>query len=105
MIAALVLEVYLTRKYRNSQPLRVKLALNNENLKRMKQMDGPAAFYFGKDGDSLPVGESHDAFVAATEQYNAAVAEALKAQQKACAADTAAGTSGPAEPPTPKAEK
>ena len=105
VIAALVLEVYLTRKYRNSQPLRVKLALNNENLKRMKQMDGPAAFYFGKDGDSLPVGESHDAFVAATEQYNAAVAEALKAQQKACAADTAAGTSGPAEPPAPKAEK
>ena len=82
VVAALAMEVWLTRKYKDQQPLQVRLAISSENLKRKDALDGPVGVILttpeGKDASCLPVNASHAEFVAATDRYNQMLKEALK---------------------------
>lgn len=75
VVVALVLEVYLTRKYKDKQPMQVKLAVSSENLSCAKKLnlDGLNVMT-----DSMPVTASHKEFVKATEEFNQKYREMLE---------------------------
>ena len=80
VVAALALEIYLTRKYKDTQPMQVELAINSDNLSYMKKhpLDGPIAFV-----ETLPVGASHKEYVEATRKFNEQVRTQLEELVKA----------------------
>ncbi len=75
VLGALILEWYLTRKYKKEQPMMVSLAVSSKTLKKAKELplDGPVAAI-----DLLPVGKSHAEFVRRTEAFNQEYQELLE---------------------------
>lgn len=83
VLAALALEIVLTRRNKAGQPMQVRLAVNSENLKllRGKGADGPIAVFVR--GDTLPAGAARAEFLRATEEYNNALKATLLARREA----------------------
>ena len=76
VLAALALEVYLTRKTKAVQPLMVPLAVRDDTLKMAKKRN--CAVFAVTGADRLPAAASLEDFEKATEEYNAALQENLK---------------------------
>ena len=70
----LLLEIYLTRKTKEAQPMQVLLAVSSETLAYQKKLKlcGPVAVI-----GTCPVGKSHAEFVAVTEKFNREYREIL----------------------------
>lgn len=80
VVVSLLLEIILLRKYKEQQPMKVKLALSNDNLKlwKLAAEDGPTEC--SVSGDTMPANATHEAFENATREYNEKIEEALKGQ-------------------------
>lgn len=111
VFVSIALEILLTRRYRDQQPLKVALALSSENLKHCSVREKGGRMILtvrGKDGpavlavscDTMPANATHEAFVNATREYNEKVEKLLKerADAEEKTAEAAAGdTAGYAE--------
>lgn len=82
VLAALALEIVLTRRYKAAQPLQVRLAVSSENLKLLRQAqgDGPVAVHI--KGGALPAGASRAEFLQGTEDYNQKLNAVLLGQKE-----------------------
>lgn len=82
VLAALALEIVLTRRAKQNQPLQVELAVANGTLIRwkeiQKQTDGPIGVLLSEKVRTRPVGASRAEFLSATEEYNKTLLEVLE---------------------------
>lgn len=85
VVGALVLEVYLTRKYKKSQPMQVQLAVSTENLAYAKKLSlGDLTIA----DSTVPVGTPRKEFVKATEAFNQKYRAALDAEAEKSSGET-----------------